>query len=183
MRHVLLRGAPGAGKTTVARATVGLLCSRGWRVAGFVAEEVRGDDGARRGFDLILLAADGSDRERLSLARKGMASPVTVGRYGIDVEVMEAALPTLQQPADVRVIDELGAMELAHPETGDAVEAAFDGPVPVLATVHQRRHPVTDALVARDDAMTVQVTPTARNALPQRVASLLERGMQQATTD
>lgn len=178
MRHVLLRGAPGAGKTTVARATVRLLCSRGWKVAGFVTEEVRDDEGIRRGFDVILLSADGSERERMPLARKGMSSPVTVGRYGVDVDAMEASLPTLQAPADVRCIDELGAMELAHPEIADAVQDAFDGPVPVLATVHQRRHPVTDALAARDDAMTVEVTPTARGALPQRVASLLERAMQ-----
>ncbi len=70
-----------------------------------------------------------------------------VGRYGVDLAAFErAALPSLQEPGDVVVIDELGKMELASTRFVNAVHDVLASARPVLASVHAHRHPVTDRI-------------------------------------
>lgn len=169
--RMLLTGRPGVGKTTAVMRAVGLVQRRGLAVAGFTTEEVRAPGGGqRRGFDLITL----DERQRVPLARVGLDSGVSVGRYGVDVEaVAEVGIPALDQEADLVVIDEIAPMELACPGFTDAVDEVLAGPAGVLATAQSRRHPYTDRLKERPDTEVIQLTVANRDEVPAQVAGRL----------
>lgn len=165
---VLLTGRPGCGKTTVAERLVERLREHGRTVAGFVTTEMR-EEGQRVGFRIRTTGGD-----EAVLAHVDAPGPPTVGRYGVDLDALERlALPALDQPADVVVVDELGPMELASSAFTEAVRALFDAPTPVVATVHARGHPFTDDLEARGEVELIEVTRVNRDTLADRLAARL----------
>ncbi|MEU2390265.1 nucleoside-triphosphatase [Streptomyces sp. NPDC007369] len=172
--RILLEGRPGAGKTTALRRLAALLPARA--ATGFTTEEIR-QSGTRVGFALETLAG-----RRQVLSHVDLPGPPRVGRYGVDLGVMERlALPSLRSATTgeatgrLVLIDELGRMELACGAFRDAVEALFSADVDVVATVHAHRHPFTDALKQRTDVEVVHLTPANRDALPVELASRLEQ--------
>ncbi|MGW9030148.1 nucleoside-triphosphatase [Streptomyces sp. NPDC055722] len=119
--RILLEGRPGSGKTTVVRRLAALLRTR--RAVGFTTEEIR-HGGTRSGFALETLEGV----QRTVLAHVDFPGPPRVGRYGVDLGVMERlALPPLKSaaaraaPGDVVLINELGRMELACTAFQDTV--------------------------------------------------------------
>lgn len=82
MAVLLLTGAPGVGKTTVVRAVTGALSGR--RLAGFFTDEVRAGR-ERRGFAFVTL--EGRRARMADVSRPGAPR---VGKYGVDVEVIDA---------------------------------------------------------------------------------------------
>jgi nucleoside-triphosphatase len=171
--RLLVTGSPGAGKTTVVGATVDRLRAAGLTVAGFVTREVR-EGGRRVGFEVAAL-----DGPAARIAQVGWSSPVRVGRYHVDVAAFEGvALPAVRQAllaGGVVVLDELGSMELASAGFVALLAEVFAAPAAVLATVHQRAHPVTDAIKARPDAELVTVTADNRDELPEVLGDRLVR--------
>ena len=163
--RLLITGAPGAGKTTVVRSVTNRLLAGGAGVAGFVTREVR-QAGRRVGFEALAL-----DGRTATIAHVSMTTAVQVRRYGVDVAAFEGvAVPAVRgalQAGGVVVMDELGLMELASERFVELVGEVFGAPVAVLATVHQRAHPVTDAIKARPDVELVTVTPENRDGLPE----------------
>ncbi|MFF3627434.1 nucleoside-triphosphatase [Streptomyces sp. NPDC002164] len=176
--RILLEGRPGSGKTTAIRRLAELLHAR--PATGFTTQEIR-EGGTRVGFALETLAG-----RRAVLAHVDLPGPPRVGRYGVDLEVMERlALPSLSwppptptatpAPGRLVLIDELGKMELAHRPFQDAVRALFAADSDVVATVQAQHGPLTDALKHRTDIELLQVTPANRDTLPERLAARLER--------
>ncbi|MFF4607540.1 nucleoside-triphosphatase [Streptomyces sp. NPDC001339] len=172
--RILLEGRPGAGKTTVVRRLTALLHTR--RVVGFTTEEIR-QGGTRTGFALETL----EDARRAVLAHVDFPGPPRVGRYGVDLDVMERrALPPLRSaaadpvPGELVLIDELGRMELACSAFQDTVRCLFETDIDIVATVHAKNDPFTDALKRRADIELVEVTRANRDALPEDLAARLE---------
>jgi nucleoside-triphosphatase len=142
-----------------------LLRERGVALRGFVTEELR--EGRQR----VGFAVETFDGERATLAHVTFSGPPRVGRYGVDLEAFErVALPSLAgvEEPELVVIDELGKMELASEAFRGAVSELFDRRLPLVATVHVARHPVTDAL--KRDAEVVRVTRGNRDELPAMIA-------------
>ncbi|MFE9927059.1 nucleoside-triphosphatase [Streptomyces sp. NPDC005774] len=172
--RILLEGRPGAGKTTVVRRLAALLRTR--RAVGFTTEEIR-HGGTRSGFALETLEGG----LRAVLAHVDFPGPPRVGRYGVDLGVMERlALPPLRSaaadpaPGDLVLIDELGRMEVACTAFQDTVRCLFESDIDIVATVHAHGDPFTDALKQRPDITLVQVTRINRDALPEDLAARLE---------
>lgn len=170
--RILLEGRPGVGKTTAVRRLAALLHSRD--IVGFTTEEIR-QGGARVGFALETAG------HRAVLAHVGFPGPPKVGRYGVDLSVMDrVALPALMAastdplPGQLVLIDELGRMELASASFREAVRSVFEAGIDVVATVHAHSDPFTDALKRRADIELIVVTLTNRDALPEQLASQLE---------
>ncbi|MEV7186021.1 nucleoside-triphosphatase [Kitasatospora sp. NPDC093102] len=165
--RILLEGRPGSGKTTAIRRLAALLPTR--QAAGFTTEEIR-THGTRVGFALETLSG-----EHAVLAHVDFPGPPRVGRYGVDLRVMERlALPSLVWTARTLVlIDELGRMELAYRPFEDAVRALFAAEVDVVATVQAQHGPFTDALKRRVDVEVLRLTMANRDALPEGLAARL----------
>jgi nucleoside-triphosphatase len=170
--RLLIEARPGAGKTTAIGRVAELLRAEGVPLSGFLTREIR--EGRRRvGFEIETLTG-----ERGLLAHVDIKGPPRVSRYGIDLEEFERlGLPALEPrgDGDVILIDELGKMELASERFADAVRAVFDGPAPIVATVHTARHPVTDELKRRRGVETVRLTAKNRDRLPGEIADRLNR--------
>jgi nucleoside-triphosphatase len=167
----MLTGAPGAGKTTLVCRIAAELQASGLAVAGFTSRELRERSG-RVGFQVEAIGGASA-----VMAHVGFTEGPRVGRYRVDVPAFERiALPAIERATraeGVAVIDELGPMELYSDAFVHAVQHLFDQDVPVVATVHARSHPLTDALRQRPGIEQLTVTRAAHEELLARVSARL----------
>lgn len=153
LKHVVLTGSPGVGKTTLVCKLVEYLkeCHKDIDVRGFYTTEVR-EGGQRVGFDVVTLSAD-----RFPLARKRAegygrgGGREMVGSYKVDVEAFgKSVLPIIQKinnfkndksnnnfdlscSNDIKkgnkkvilVIDEIGKMELINKQFEKEIKHLF----------------------------------------------------------
>jgi nucleoside-triphosphatase len=166
--RLLIEARPGAGKTTALGRLAERLRDDGVAPSGFLTREMR-EGGRRVGFQIETF-----EGERGLLAHVDIGGPPRVGRYGVDLEEFERlALPSLEAPASVVLIDELGKMELASERFREAVLGLFESDAPIVATVHTFRHPFTDALKARPEVSLVKLTRSNRDGLPEELEARL----------
>lgn len=172
LKHLLLTGSPGCGKTTVVRKVVARLRESSLPLRGFWTEETRAV-GRRTGFRIETVTGN-----RGLLASADLPGPPRLGRYGVDlasfesvaVAEVEAALRDAAAGVSVTlVIDEIGKMELFSDRFRSAAEHAFSHTPHVVATVMRTPHPFADALKARPDVTLVTVTPENRDHLPAEI--------------
>jgi nucleoside-triphosphatase len=99
----------------------------------------------------------------------------------VDLAAFErAALPSLHEPGDVVVIDELGKMELASTRFVEAVDDLLASDRPVLASVHAHRHPVTDRIKQHPCVEQVRITVSNRDRLVEQITGRLLRHIRDA---
>ncbi len=160
IRHVLLTGVPGVGKTTVIRGLAQALAH--WNPSGFYTEEIRAR-GNRKGFRFVSL--DGRD---FVLAHVDFPGPARVGRYGVDVagfQRLVEQLALLDSPTALIVIDEIGKMECQLPRFRDLVVELLDSPKIVLATIALKGDAFMQQIKQRPDVRLMTVTPQNRDSL------------------
>jgi nucleoside-triphosphatase len=145
--RILLTGPPRAGKTTLVCRLAQELAAGGIAAGGFVTREIR-EEGQRVGFTVEEIGGT-----QALLAHMALAEGPRVGRYRVDVAAFESlALPAIDRAAQrggVVIIDELGQMELFSPAFIHAVNQLLGQVIPLVATIHARQHPVTDAIKHR----------------------------------
>lgn len=155
--RILLTGPPRAGKTTLVSRLADELTGYGVAAGGFLTREMR-EDGNRVGFTAEEIGGPSALLAHVSLHEGPM-----VGRYHVDVAAFEGlALPAIRravQRGGVVIIDELGQMELFSPAFIDSVTRLLHQPVPLVATIHARQHPVTDAIKQRPNTELLEVHP------------------------
>lgn len=130
--RVGISGMPGVGKTTLAVKVVEAASSAGLRVGGFVTKEIRSGR-ERVGFSVVRLA----DGATAVLARVGAGGEPRVGRYVVDLSACRLMAEALAAPADLLVVDEVGAMEAKCPGFLDAVKSAVAAAPRALLVVHR----------------------------------------------
>jgi len=169
--RILLTGPPRAGKTTLVSRLAGDLSARGVAVGGFLTQEIR-EDGERVGFSIQEIGGP-----HALLAHVALPEGPAVGRYRVDVAAFEGlALPAMQRAAQrggVVIIDELGQMELFSLAFIGSFGQLLDQPIPLVATVHARQHPVTDAIKQRPDTELLEVHPGHADELLTHLTSQL----------
>jgi nucleoside-triphosphatase len=168
-RHLLLTGVPGVGKTTIVRRVVETL--RGRPMRGFLTDEIR-QGGRRTGFRITTI-----DGESATLAAVDHPSPHRVGRYGVDVNVVDRIVTSALQPTDpdeLVIIDEIGKMECFSEPFQAAVRRLLDSRHTLLATVALHGGGLIAEVKRHPEVELWQVTPANRNDIPARVFRWLQ---------
>lgn len=160
------------GKTTLIRRVTTWL---GGRAGGFYTEEVR-HGGARTGFRLVTLDGRSAVFAHVDLAGR---SPHRVGRYGVDLAVLEgigvAALRHAAERGHIVVVDEIGKMELLSAAFRHTLEEIVRASVPLLATITAAPHPWADAFKRHPDAVVQVLTPANRNRVEDAIRTWAAR--------
>ena len=168
---VVITGATGSGKTTLASAVIDRLRARGARVGGILAPGLL-EDGRRSGFDLVDLATG----ERVPLAREqaGVSGPHDRwSRFAFSADGLgrgRRALAAAARGAEVIVVDEVGPFELSGGGWADSLDALSNGYTGALLLVV--RESVVEAVRAKwgpADTTVIDVT----TADPERIAATL----------
>ncbi|MBI4004181.1 MAG: hypothetical protein HY353_04085 [Candidatus Omnitrophica bacterium] len=169
MKHLLIVGPPGIGKTTLMKRLTQSL--RGGPIDGFLTEEFREDE-QRVGFWLSPL-----DGRQVLLAHRRMETGQRVGPYKVNVQVLDdVAVPIIRRgiaQALVLFLDELGKMELCSPSFQQAVQEAFDHGPAVVATAGIQPLPFLNAVKRRRDVELVPLTRANRDTVEEELTARL----------
>ena len=167
---LLITGNPGSGKTTVIRKVAAALSGR--RLGGFCTEEIR-VGGDRRGFRLATF--DG--RERV-MAHVDFPGPHRVGKYGVDVSVIDALADSAlaeKDGAEVYLVDEIGKMECMSGTFVAAMRRLLDSGKLVVATIARKGGGFIAEVKERKDVEVWEVTRANRDGMPKEVLAWLEK--------
>lgn len=149
----LLTGMPGTGKTTLIRQAI---TQSGRNAGGFFTQEIR-SVGIREGFRIVTL-----DGKEGVLAHIAIDSPFRVGKYGVDISVLDTigvdSIYNAISHHDLVVIDEIGKMELFSPRFITAVQDALTSPKKVLGTITLKPHPLADSIRLSKNIRVAEIT-------------------------
>ncbi len=156
MTNLLITGLPRSGKTTLIKKILAV-DSIGKKASGFFTEEFR-KEGKRIGFHIIT-APEG---KKGLLSQKGLPSPYRVGRYGVNVVVVEElgcqAILRALDTKSIIIVDEIGKMELYSEKFRKVLIDALNSPKKVLATIMERPNAFADGIKKRSDVMLLSLT-------------------------
>ena len=165
MRHILIVGRNGVGKSTLIRALIEAIPAP---VCGVITKkEAEQSDG----FCPVYIHSYGSERRyteenRIGLCREGhsVAFPQAFNRFA----------ETMDFPHDaVIVFDELGFMESNAPRFTEAVLRTLDESPLVIAAVRDKETPFLDAVRSHPRADVYRINPENRDALRESLLGML----------
>jgi nucleoside-triphosphatase len=161
--NILVTGRPGSGKTTLVTSLAERFTARGFKVGGFVTEEIR--EGPHRvGFRVRDLRGD-----MAVLAHIAYKGKQRVGKYGVDLAAFESvAVPALRagkEEVDLLIVDEIGRMELLSQAFRDLLPTLLEAPLPLLATVLSGNNDFLTDILSREDVSLHILRPTDREIL------------------
>ena len=106
------------------------------------------------------------------MAHVEFRGPQRVGKYGVDVSVIDAVADSalaVRDEVDVYLVDEIGKMECMSSRFVAALRGLLDSAKPVVATIARRGGGFITEVKARKDAELWEVTHANRDGMPQEV--------------
>ncbi len=169
---LLITGVPGIGKTTIVKKVITSLADL--NIGGFYTEEIRVNN-VRQGFELVTFQG-----KRLVMAHIDSDSAYRVGKYGVDVEAIDAAVEmTLSEDRspELFIIDEIGKMECFSDIFVKRMSSLLDSGRPVVATIALKGGEFISEVKNRAGVELWEVTKKNRNDMAAKIASWI-RGNQ-----
>lgn len=172
-----ITGLPSAGKTQALIKVIEMLEDDEWVVGGMITEPVV-KKGKRVGFNV----KDWMTKEEDVFAHVKLDSKVRIGKYGVDINVLERigvkAVERATEEAEIIVIDEVGKMEVESEGFIQAVKKSLDADKSIILTLHKKsRNPLLQDIRRRDDVRILEVTPINRSLLPYKIMRLMRGEM------
>ena len=169
-----ITGLPGAGKTHALRRVIEMLEQDNKIIGGMLTEPIYENDD-RQGFKVL----DWITKDEGVLAHVDIDSKIVVGKYGVDLDVLDkigvTAINRATEEAELIIIDEVGKMEVESIRFIEAVRNALEINKPLILTLHKKsRNPLLQDIRRRDDVRILEVTPINRNLLPYKIIKLLK---------
>ncbi len=170
---IALTGKPGIGKTTAVKRIIEKLKDK---AVGFYTEEIRHPETKMRlGFKVIT-----TDGKEGILAEKFKPSKFKVGSYGVNVEEFERlVIPVLEKALKEKdkiiVIDEIGKMELFSEKFKKIVKELLNKKdLDAVITIPVKNiDPVVREIRERNDIVKIEITPSNRNEIPDKILEML----------
>jgi nucleoside-triphosphatase len=109
------------------------------------------------------------------IARADFPKRQRVGKYGVDVQALDDAMPLLRPDPDARVylVDEIGKMECLSERFVAAMRTLIAGSTPVIATIGARGGGFLAEVKRRRECELCQLTHANRDHMPARVQAWL----------
>ncbi|MCK4420917.1 NTPase [candidate division WOR-3 bacterium] len=137
--RIFITGKPGTGKTTLIKKLTSWLMEKESRITGFHTEEMR-KHGKRTGFRITTLP----EKEKFLLSSTTPPG-IQFGRYYVKIGGIEQGIQVIRREADLYIIDEIGPMEMKHPDFMIAVNEILKSDKNLLAVLHMRmKHIVSE---------------------------------------
>jgi nucleoside-triphosphatase len=173
-KNLLITGRPRVGKTTLVKRCAALL---GSEAGGFFTEEISGN-GVRGRLGFALITLSGKREIFAHVDFKEMEH--TLGRYGIDIRVMEkcgvpAILDAISSKSWV-LVDEIGKMEEESAAFKEALLEALDSPKRVVATIRERDSAYSRMIKERKDVELIRLIAATREEVYRMIEKELRRG-------
>ena len=164
IRHFLITGQPGIGKTTLIKNIAKAL--EVLHPVGFYTAEIR-ERNLRLGFTLTDF-----DGRKSVLAHADIKGGFRVGRYGVDTKGFEEFLePILFLAPETRliIIDEIGKMECFSAKFRKLVHTLFNSNTPVIATISLKGGGLISQIKRQPDIELFEMTYRNRNAISDNI--------------
>ena len=165
MRHIILTGAIGVGKSTVLKETLRLLSvhTEGIQTGAYAPREAKEKT--------LYMRAYGDTAEGCRFARVPGGDRAYAARCfdAVGVHLLSRA----RRQGELIVIDELGWLEQDAKGYQQELHAALDGAVPVFAVLRQNRTEWADWIRSRGDIHLLTVDRQNRDILPGQIADVL----------
>lgn len=169
LRHLLLTGKPGIGKTTLIQGIISDLKDNfpDFTLTGFITKEVRAH-GVRIGFNLHTLDGQTGILARTSFQDQKYRKKV--GKYFVDLDDLETiGIPSLLEEADLILIDEIGKMELLSSTFKETLDILFKGKRFILGTISFYDSPDTIKLKQMSHTKVIEITLQNRDNLHETI--------------
>jgi nucleoside-triphosphatase len=170
---ILLTGAPRVGKTTLLEHVIEGISDK----QGFITREIR-ENGERTGFELV-----SSIGETATFASVDSDSDTRVGRYGVDIDQLDAFLEDAApiKAGNLLYVDEIGKMELLSDKFKQLVVTYLSsGNIYVGTIANTFSDEFTEQVLSRHDVVLINVNQEnraqVRSVLGDLIANLLQFG-------
>jgi nucleoside-triphosphatase len=159
-KNILITGRPGVGKTTFIQKISEQF--KDFQPIGFYTKEIR-EHGIRTGFELVSFSGN-----KGLLSHIHIKSPYKVGRYNVNLKVLEVFLDSLKvgdDSANLIIIDEIGKMESFSPSFRKLIREILDSKKLFIATISLKGSGLIAEIKRRDDIDLFMLREENRNVL------------------
>lgn len=173
MSNLLITGFPRSGKTTLIKKILQAGIP-GMKPGGFFTEEFQ-KEGERIGFNIVTV----QEGRKGLLAQKGFPSPYRVGRYGVNISMLEElgcrAIQRAMSTGSTIIVDEIGKMELFSRHFRTVIMDALESPLKVIATIMKRPNNFADPIKERSDVRLLYLQRKDFGTVYQEVINWLDK--------